>query len=50
MVTGMRRVEKTIHPVRGCADHGAETPTAPIVVSVADEGTIEFQLYLTQEA
>lgn len=29
-------------------DYGVETPSAPIVVSVDDEGTIEFQLYFTR--
>ncbi|MDZ7674017.1 MAG: YceI family protein [Acidimicrobiales bacterium] len=29
-------------------DYGVEAPSAPIVVSVDDEGTIEFQLYFTQ--
>jgi len=29
------------------ADHDLEAPSAPIVVSVADTATIEFQLYLT---
>lgn len=30
------------------SDHGIVAPSAPIVVSVADEGTIELQLYLTR--
>ena len=30
------------------ADHGVEAPTAAIVVSVADRGTIELQLFLTR--
>lgn len=30
------------------ADYGVEAPSAPIVLSVADEGTIEFQLFLTK--
>lgn len=29
------------------ADFGVDTPTSPIVVSLEDQGTIEFQLYLT---
>lgn len=30
------------------ADYGVEAPSAPIVVSVQDEGVIEFQLFLTR--
>jgi hypothetical protein len=30
------------------ADYGIETPTAQMVLSVADEGTIELQLWLTR--
>lgn len=30
------------------ADYGVEAPSAPIVLSVADQGTIEFQLFLTK--
>ena len=28
--------------------YGVEAPTAPIVVSVSDQATIEFQLFFTQ--
>ena len=30
------------------ADHGIETPTAPVVVSVEDHGVVEVQLFLTR--
>ncbi len=30
------------------ADHDVEAPSAPIVVSVADHGVVEFQLFLTR--
>ena len=30
------------------ADYGVSAPSAPIVISVADTGTVELQLYLTQ--
>lgn len=30
------------------ADYGVTAPTAPVVASVADEGTFEFQLYFTR--
>ena len=29
-------------------DHGIEAPSASIVVSVEDHGTVEFQLFLTR--
>ncbi|MEE3103097.1 MAG: YceI family protein, partial [Actinomycetota bacterium] len=29
-------------------DHGVEAPSASIVVSVEDHGTVEFQLFLTR--
>jgi len=29
-------------------DHGLEAPSASIVVSVEDHGTVEFQLFLTR--
>lgn len=32
------------------ADYGVEAPSAPIVVSVEDQGTLELQLWLTKEA
>lgn len=31
------------------ADYGVEAPSAPIVVSVEDQGTLELQLWLTRE-
>lgn len=31
------------------ADYGVDPPSAPIVVSVADNGTIEFQLFLAEQ-
>ena len=30
------------------ADHGVDAPSAPIVISVADHGVVEFQLFLTR--
>lgn len=30
------------------ADYGIDPPTAPVVVSVRDEGTFEFQIFLTR--
>ncbi len=32
------------------ADHGVDAPSAPIVISVADHGVVEFQLFLTRVA
>lgn len=32
------------------ADHNVEAPSAPIVLSVADSGTVELQLFLSPEA
>ena len=32
------------------ADYGVEAPSAQIVVSVEDQGTLELQLWLTKEA
>lgn len=32
------------------SDHGVEAPSAPIVVSVADSGVVEFQIFMTRAA
>ena len=32
------------------SDHGVEAPSAPIVVSVADSGVVEFQIFMTRTA